>query len=302
MENLRQVHISDHIVEALKTLENPQLAKDIWHIFREQHFDGFLAEFAVNHLCQKYQVTSDELALMLLPVAACYANPTISHFSVGAIAKGESGNFYFGANQEFCANPIAQTIHAEQSAISHAWMRGEKALTDIFVNYSPCGHCRQFMNELNSAGKLKIHLPNLPSQSLHHYLPHAFGPKDLDIHHLLLDEENNGLEYFTKSPVTLAALEAANQSHAPYSKTYCGVAVQLANQKIFKGSYAENAAFNPSLPALQVALNAILMQGYEIDNITRVVMVEHPLTLSYKHSAKNLLSYLGDIKLEYIPL
>ena len=48
---------------------------------------------------------------------------------------------------------------AEQSAISHAWLSGEKALAAITVNYTPCGHCRQFMNELNSGLDLRIHLP-----------------------------------------------------------------------------------------------------------------------------------------------
>ena len=46
---------------------------------------------------------------------------------------------------------MAQTIHAEQSAISHAWLRNEPRITDIVVNYTPCGHCRQFMNELYQA-------------------------------------------------------------------------------------------------------------------------------------------------------
>ncbi len=300
MSHINEEHISDRLQNALKELQNPALAKDIWHILREQHFDGFLPEFVVSHLCAKYQMSSEDLALTLLSIVACYANPTISHFSVGAIAKGESGNFYFGANQEFCDNPIAQTIHAEQSSISHAWMRGEKSVTDVFVNYTPCGHCRQFMNELNSASHLKIHLPNQPIQSLHHYLPNAFGPKDLEITNLLMDSEDNHLKHDSKSPIILAALEAANQSHAPYSKTYCGVALQLNNQEIFKGSYAENAAFNPSLPALQVALNLIIMRGYEIENITRAVMIEHPISLSYRRSGKNLLNYLGNVELEYI--
>lgn len=221
---------------------------------------------------------------------------------MGAVVEGESGHFYLGANQEFCNTAIAQTIHAEQSAISHAWVRGEQHLTNIFINYSPCGHCRQFMNELNTADKLQIHLPNKPSSTLHEYLPNAFGPKDLDISQLLLDPENNGLEYHSASPVIQAAVEAANQSHAPYSKTYCGVALQLDNHKIFQGRYAENAAFNPSLPAMQVALNAIIMQGYEVENIVRAVMVETPVALSYKHTARAILAYLGDVKLEYIAL
>lgn len=298
----RKSHISDRILSALNLLENPELANDLWHIFEEQHFDGYLANFVVNHLCQKHQITDKELALMLLPVCACYANPTISHFSVGAIAKGESGHFYFGANQEFCTTSIAQTIHAEQSAISHAWMRAEKSLTDIFVNYSPCGHCRQFMMELNTAQQLKIHLPHKQDMTLLQYLPDNFGPKDLNITHLLFDKENHGLKCETDSELVMAAVEAANISHVPYSRTACGVALQLENQTIFKGSYAENAAFNPSLPAIQVAVNAILMQGYEVEQIVRAVMVEQPLTLSYHQSAQELLTYLAEIELEYIPV
>lgn len=298
----RKSHISDRILSALNLLQNPELAKDLWLILEEQHFDGYLANFVVNHLCQKHQITDKELALMLLPVCACYANPTISHFSVGAVAKGESGNFYFGANQEFCTTSIAQTIHAEQSSISHAWMRGEKALTDIFINYSPCGHCRQFMTELNCAQDLKIHLPHKQDMTLLQYLPDNFGPKDLKIDHLLFDKEDHGFQCETDSELVAEAVKAANISHAPYSRTACGVALQLRNQKIFKGSYAENAAFNPSLPAIQVAVNAILMQGYEVENIVKAVMVEQPLTLSYRESAQALLTYLAEVELEYIAL
>ena len=79
----------------------------------------------------------------------------------------------------WCDN--AATVHAEQSAISHAWLSGEKALAAITVNYTPCGHCRQFMNELNSGLDLRIHLPGREAHALRDYLPDAFGPKDLEI-------------------------------------------------------------------------------------------------------------------------
>jgi cytidine deaminase len=73
-----------------------------------------------------------------------------------------SGNLYFGANMEFPGTTLQQTLHAEQSAVSHAWLRGEKQLTAITVNYTPCGHCRQFMNELNS-GTPATHQPARPA-------------------------------------------------------------------------------------------------------------------------------------------
>lgn len=87
---------------------------------------------------------------------------------------------------------MQQTVHAEQSAISHAWLRGETSLRAITVNYTPCGHCRQFMNELNSGLALRIHLPGREAHALEHYLPDAFGPKDLEIKTLLMDEQDHG--------------------------------------------------------------------------------------------------------------
>ncbi len=72
------------------------------------------------------------------------------------------------------------TVHAEQSAISHAWLSGEKALAAITVNYTPCGHCRQFMNELNSGLDLRIHLPGREAHALRDYLPDAFDSFTID--------------------------------------------------------------------------------------------------------------------------
>ena len=62
----------------------------------------------------------------MLPLAAACAVTPVSRFNVGAVAHGLSGNLYFGANMEFCHVPLQQTVHAEQSAITHAWLRGEK--------------------------------------------------------------------------------------------------------------------------------------------------------------------------------
>jgi cytidine deaminase len=68
----------------------------------------------------------DALAFALLPLAAACARTELSHFNVGAIARGVSGTWYFGSNMEFLGATMQQTVHAEQSAISHAWQRGEK--------------------------------------------------------------------------------------------------------------------------------------------------------------------------------
>lgn len=242
-------------------------------LLADEHFPGMFTAPEVAHIKQHTGLNDNELAFALLPLAAACARAEISHFNVGAIARGVSGNLYFGGNMEFTSTTMQQTVHAEQSAITHAWMRGEKKLESITVNYTPCGHCRQFMNELNSGTYLPIHLPNVPPATLGDYLPNAFGPRDLDIKTLLLDDEDHHFA-LVGDDLTQAAIVAANRSHSPYSLAPAGVALETQDGNIFVGSYAENAAFNPSLPPLQAALNVLSLSGYEYREIKRAVLAE----------------------------
>lgn len=250
---------------SLQTALQPFLASE--------HFPAMFTAAEVAEIRQLTGMNESDLAFALLPLAAACARPAISHFHVGAVARGVSGNLYFGGNMEFVGTTMQQTVHAEQSAITHAWMRGEKGLESITVNYTPCGHCRQFMNELNSGTQLHIHLPNVPAATLGDYLPNAFGPRDLEIKTLLLDEEDHQLPV-SGDPLTQAAIIAANRSHAPYSQSPSGIALETHDGNLFTGSYAENAAFNPSLPPLQAALNILSLSGYEYRDITRAVLAE----------------------------
>lgn len=243
-------------------------------IFDRPDFAGVLLAAEVEAVCTHAQLTPDALSYALLPLAAACAITPISHFHVGAIAQGESGAFYFGANMEFTSVTLQQTMHAEQSAIAHAWLRQERRLKSITVNHTPCGHCRQFMNELNCAATLHIHLPGRQPALLHYYLPDAFGPKDLAIDELLMDPVNHCLVLSDPDLLAQAALDGANRSHAPYSHTLCGVALETERGTIYTGRYAENAAFNPSLAPLQTALNLLNMAGEEIGSVRRAALVE----------------------------
>lgn len=238
-------------------------------------FNAVITAAQVETLCHASRLDRQALSFTLLPLAAAYALTPLSHFQVGAIVQGASGNLYLGANMEFAGAPLQQTIHAEQCAITHAWLRGELALTSITVNYTPCGHCRQFMNELNSGATLPIHLPGRHAATLGDYLPDAFGPRDLQIQTLLLDHIHHDLtlENAAGDALLQAALDAANASHAPYSLAYSGVALETA-RAIYAGRYAENAAFNPSLPPLQAALILLNMSGDSLHAIRRAALVE----------------------------
>ena len=241
---------------------------------RHDDFPAMFTAADVEQIKQATGLDDDALAFALLPLAAACSVTPISHFNVGAVARGISGNVYFGANMEFAGAPMQQTVHAEQSAVTHAWLRGETRLASITVNYTPCGHCRQFMNELTSGTALNIHLPDRDVATLGDYLPHSFGPKDLDITTLLMDNVNHGYILNHTATLTAVALDACNQSHAPYSKSHSGVALETRSGKPFGGRYAENAAFNPSLPPLQAALILLNMSGEDCLNIRRAVLVE----------------------------
>lgn len=265
-------------------------------------FRAFLTPLQVADIQSQTGLDDRELAFALLPLAAACAVAPLSNFNVGALARGVSGHLYFGANMEFVGATMQQTVHAEQSAVTHAWLRGEKALEAITVNYTPCGHCRQFMNELNSGTTLGINLPGREPATLADYLPDAFGPRDLAIKTLLMDEVDHGLA-IKGDPLAQAALEAASRSHAPYTHAWSGVALQAADGSIYAGRYAENAAFNPSLPPLQAALNLLSLSGQDVLQIQRAVLAEAPdAKVIQRQATLATLQALGCANVTTVPL
>lgn len=256
---------------------SPAVQNALQKILSSPSFDATISPEDVQHLLKISNLDDAALLLALLPLSASFALTPISNFNVGAIARAQTGRLYFGANMEFLGVQLNQSVHAEQSAISHAWLKGETGITDITINYSPCGHCRQFMNELNGAQNLIIRLPDKQEKTLHQYLPEAFGPNDLGITKGLLCPTNHALTLkasLMEDPLINAALNAANRSHAPYSKNTSGLAIKDINGQIFSGMSAENAAFNPSLPPLQVALNAMNLACASLEKISEVVFIE----------------------------
>ena len=275
-------------------------------ILEDKHFFATISAPQFTQLIKQTGLTDKQLRLALLPLAASYSISPISRFCVGAIARGLSGKLYFGANIEFLNVPLGQSVHAEQSAISHAWMKGEKGLQDITINYSPCGHCRQFMNELSTAESMRVQLPEQTEKSLQQYLPESFGPKDLDINSRLMDGKPLTHVSTEADALVNKAIEALNISHAPYSGSYAGIAIELnaVDASFYCGAYAENAAFNPSLPALQVALIQMQMAGKDFSMISAVALVELKNgKISHQACTQSVLEALDiDIRLKYLAI
>ena len=210
--------------------------------------------------------------LELLAQAQSYARPALTKFRVGAAVRGTSGAVYMGANIEFAGASLSQTVHAEQAALANAFMQDEAGIEAIAVSAPPCGHCRQFLYEFAMGRDIDILLPEKPEIKLSALLPRPFGPANLNVTQGPLTRTRISME--NVESVAQAARYAAANAYAPYSHSPSGVAIRTRGGNVYRGSYIENAAFNPSLPPLQVALVAMAMANEDFGDIAEVVLAE----------------------------
>jgi len=108
-----------------------------------------------------------------------------SHFAVGAAIKTKGGKIYTGTNVENAS--YGMTICAERCAAFRAVAEGSLDLEAIAISLkaggSPCGACRQVLNEFNP--NILILIGNedgslIQEKRLSELLPEAFGPKNLE--------------------------------------------------------------------------------------------------------------------------
>jgi cytidine deaminase len=261
-------------------------------------------------------ISAEILMQRLLPMAKLYCATAISDFQVGAVAKAgmtdDAGEIalFLGANIEFPAQALTQTIHAEQSAIINAWLQGGKRIDSMAVSAAPCGCCRQFLYELEGSQNLRIILyDQIGGKTTHHglsdLLPAAFGPRELGSAAGLMGSPAQPADLDLKSgsndPLVLEAKAAAQISYAPYTQNLAGCAIKTVDGRKYAGRYAENAAFNPSLTALHTAIIRMAMdQAGSQTRIRRALLVERPTSVSQRAACELLLQTVApNVRLEY---
>ena len=245
-------------------------------LLEDPSYSGQIPAPSVAELAKNENTRVEQLMVALLPFAQSYSHAPISDFYVGVVVRGESGSLYTGANIEIPGQCLGFAVHAEQSALSNAYMHAEQAVTALAVGGAPCGHCRQFMEEISPDGEILILTPHNPPRKLSSILPEPFSPAALGMKHgaLPITEAKLALAQGSSDPLARAALDAARKSYAPYSKSPSGIALRSARGRIYAGSYIENVAFNPSLSPLQVALAALIAAGEDYSAIDAVTLVE----------------------------
>lgn len=277
---------------------------------------GMLAPEHCLAVRETLEISTGDLMRRLLPMAKLYGTTSISNFQVGAVAKAGMSNdagkiaLFLGANIEFEAQALTQTIHAEQSAIINAWLQGATQIDGIAVTAPPCGYCRQFLFELEGCQNLEVILSDqidgkTTQYNLSDLLPTAFGPHELGKGTGLMASPAQltdlNLKSSSNDPFVLEAEAAAKKSYAPYSQNFAGCAIKTDDGKIYAGRYAENAAFNPSLSALHTAIIRMTMdQPGSQHMISRAALVEKPASISQRAGCELLLRTVApNVKLEY---
>ncbi|MCP5536435.1 MAG: cytidine deaminase [Akkermansiaceae bacterium] len=129
-------------------------------------------------------MTAGELAKIAAEARASAYAP-YSKFDVGAALLAENGAIFTGCNVENASYGL--TICAERAAVFKAVSEGVRTFSAIAIAVpgaaSPCGACRQVLNEFNPAMKVYLADENgiLSRQTtLDVLLPDAFGPENLD--------------------------------------------------------------------------------------------------------------------------
>ncbi|WP_417763120.1 cytidine deaminase [Shewanella sp.] len=292
--------MQDRFIKQISLLP-ANLASELVPLLNQQ-FSGHLDAQQVATLLDNTGLTKAELMFQLLNIAKALALAPISHFYVGAIAEGNSGDIYMGANIELPGCALCHSVHAEQHAISHAWLSGESGIRDIWINATPCGHCRQFMNELVDGGNINIHLPDTQAQTLQYYLPNGFGPKDLGINLPLMQKQQHELYCEDHNdPLIIEALDHASLSYSPYSHNHSAVVLELADGRTYSGRYAENAAFNPSMMPMQMAIASLVRHNQSFADIKRALLVESSVgKLSLIDVSSDALLSVSMVPLEHI--
>ena len=277
---------------------------------------GALSQGVCDEIMRLLDVSVEELMIRLLPLAKVFSMASVSNFHVGAVAQVKTSpadgrtNLYLGANMEFEHLALNMSIHAEQAVVMNAWFHGAGLITSIATSETPCGYCRQFLQELCGSTDLMLLKPvgkghDYHTNRLSEILPAAFSPMDLgkDRDFMSTSKTTRKLALIQPSndPVVQAALAAAVASYAPYTGNFAGCALQTPEGEIVNGGYVESVAYNPSISPLHSTIMRLnLMTLAEKQAIDRIVLVEKPTRIRQKDFVEMLVkAWAQNVELEY---
>lgn len=259
---------------------------------------------------EPYGVVSDPMDLVsLIDRKVSLRMAPISGRHVGAVGLGFSRKVFLGINVELPGLPLHHSIHAEQFLVINLMLNSEQHLTHLAVSssdsvfHAPCGHCRQFLQEITEASIIQVLIKD-PALGIQEFVTlKSLLPRHSNLLPDLLQARDNKLLLVSSEGcedrlLLRTALAAANRSFAPYSKCPSGVALKDREGQVYRGWYIESAAYNPSLGPVQAALvDFVISVRTKFEDIVEAVLVEkRDAVVSQEKTAKMILETIADPK------
>jgi cytidine deaminase len=215
---------------------------------------------------------------------------------VGACVVSRDGTVYLGVNVEFGGQPLSTAIHAEQFAIVNAALHGASHLESLCANATPCGHCRQFCQELHGVAQMDFVVDDSGRAfRIAELLPLGFGPADLENHdNVLLAQANHRVDAHSptdwsanpagpvdaltatqRTQLELVGIDRYGSAYAPYSGATSSVALLFRGRDEAVGGFiVESCAFNPSMTPVRSAIVAAIMSNVQLNELVGALLVE----------------------------
>ncbi|ELP90536.1 cytidine deaminase, putative [Entamoeba invadens IP1] len=283
MSSVLFTHLDSLELESENKLYAP-IFDQVRSYFSATPFEGYFPKELLSKIFAMSESTSEDDQLVnalkpLVKIAYKYALCKPSQFPVGGCCYcKESGNAYIGFNMESEKHWIGYSVHAEQCTFNNALIHGEKVIDLLVVSYTPCGHCRQFINQFAFSKTLKIFIVTINKAfNVHDLLPYDFSPADLpEIN--FPDTDNFCVKKMEGDKVDDLKIEqvikAAKKSHLDNLANYCAVGL-FVKDKAFFGNFLENCAHNPSFHPMNGAISQLVLNGFGVQDVDEIVAVQY---------------------------
>lgn len=260
----------------------------------------------ISFISKKAKLSTREIMLLLLGLGTALAHTPHDSAKVAAVVEAGSGTLYVGLPIYWHSAHMKFSLHAVQTALLSAYGQGENRIKNLLVEVPPCVACRQFLRET-------ISWPNIQqSVALNGYATLKSGqitdslvsnkglPKPVVIGGLMRKQKRRLVTRYHDNTLIAAACEAAEQSYAPYSRSFAGAAIRSRQNTIHKGSYIEIGVSVMSILAIEAAITNLILSGRDMLDIAEIVLVESRGKVSQFSVTQNLAQQLGDVPFEYV--
>lgn len=230
----------------------------------------------VDFYSKKFGVSLEEFYFIASVYAASRGSQEISHFPVGAAGVSNEGYVVLGSNIEFVNASLGLAFHAERTVLALAHESGHR-ITSLYSSVTPCGGCRQWLNEIENGIQMRIASKNdsgqMYSLTLGDLLNSDFGPRHLGAKGILDGQIKRWSVTDRRARLLPSDLvQALERSYSPYSQSPAGAIIFLKDGRKITGSYIEQVAYE-AYPALAVAFAKMVMQGIDSKQIDEVIVL-----------------------------